>query len=234
MAEPGDAGHLSINERATLQLQAHLGEYQTLTNRITYWISLQYAVYGFAAASLGFVAGAWGHIDIQYQAWACMLILLFLLWALNQTIFEMYAIVVYLETSLKRQLTAILGDSIFWDYEAFMVGRRRDKFVSYEQTLGLMPTFAIGILAAGFFIVQDLRSNWRIHWESSAIWLVCCLYVGAMTCLKWRATVHLQKRVAEHLHDRADVILKDEAHRTAPGQPRRTIAPGAKNSERRK
>ncbi len=175
-----------------LKLQAHLYEYATLTNRITYWIYLQYAVYGFAAASLGFVATAWGHLEIQYQAWACLLILQFILWGLLQTNFEIYAIVVYLETSLKNQVGALLGDSTVWNYENYMVTLRKNKFISYEQNLGLFPVFGIGIGTAGLLIIRDLWLNWRIHWASSAVWFGCCLYVGTMTYLKWRAVLHLQ------------------------------------------
>ena len=183
-----------------LRLQAHLAEYTTLTNRITYWISLQYGVYGFAAASLGFIAAAWGHLEMQYQAWACMLILELLLWALLQTNFEIYAIVVYLETHLKSQLKTLLGDSPIWGYEIYMVTLRKNKFISYEQKLGLLPVFAVGMCVAGLFIIRDLWSNWRIHWASSAVWLGCCLYVGTMTYLKWRAVLHLQNEARRAAH----------------------------------
>jgi hypothetical protein len=194
----------------SLQQQAHLAEYGALTNRITYWVSLQYVIYGFAAASLGFVAAAWGHLEIQYLAWVCMLILLFLLWALLQTNFEIFAIVVYLEGNLKSQLRTLLSGSPTWDYETFMHVLRKDKFIKFEQTLGLLPVFVVGMGSAGFLIVQDLRSNWQAHRASSGVWLACCLFVGAMTFLKWRAVVHLQKK--------ADIIASEWLHRT--GRPR--------------
>src|ERR1035441_511971 len=95
----------SDDESAKLQLDVHLAEYAALSNRLTYWITLQYATYAIAAAALGFIASAWRHIGAFLLAWASILILLLILWALAQTNFEIHTYVVYIEKDLRQMVT---------------------------------------------------------------------------------------------------------------------------------
>jgi hypothetical protein len=183
----------SVEER---QLQVHLYEYNALATRLTYWITLQYATYALAAGSLGFIAQAWGHIEPRLLACASLLIQLILLWALVQTTYEIYTYVVYIETDLRPRISRLVDSHCFWRFEKFLSVERRNRFISYEQTLGLFPLFACGICAALFVIVQYSLPNWRSSLFSDGIWGGCSFYVAIMTALKQRHVAALQRKVA--------------------------------------
>ncbi len=112
------------------QLQTHLFEYNALTTRLTYWITLQYATYAIAVAALGFVAQAWGSNFNRVQlAWAVMLLMPLLAWAFLTTTYEMLTYVVYIERYLRPKLRPLMGTNSFWKFEQFLARLKRNPLI---------------------------------------------------------------------------------------------------------
>lgn len=184
------------SELTTRQLETHLAEYNALTSRLTYWITLQYVTYAIAGAAIGVIAGAWGHVDAKQLAWASILVQLCILWALAQTIFEIFTYVSYIERHLRFKLKPLLECNSFWRFERYLKALRRTRFISYEQKFGLFPLFASGILLAILVIVRSVLGSGRVP-VSDFLWFGCCAYVAALTFLKFRYAMVLQKRAAK-------------------------------------
>ena len=187
----------SDDESTKLQLDVHLAEYAALSNRLTYWVTLQYATYAIAAAALGFIANAWGHIGAFLLAWASILILLLISWALIQTAFEIFTYVVYIEKDLRQMVTPIVNYNPFWEFEAFLVRLRQNKVVGYEQQLGLLPVFGFGILVALGVVIWTSVQNWPHTLLPNIVWLFLCGYVAFMTYKKQRVVLSLQAEARE-------------------------------------
>src|ERR1035437_6076449 len=120
------------------RVDLHIAEYEALTMRNTYWITLQYAIYALGAAYLGFVVQARNSVPTGTLIWASLLALQLLAWAMLQTQFEIFANVAYLERHLKPKVQELIGNSPCWEYEVFMAQRRATGFTHFEWRFGLL------------------------------------------------------------------------------------------------
>ncbi len=214
-----------FDELTKSRIETHLAEYNALTTRLTYWITLQYVTYAIAGAALGFLAEAWGHVDSRQLAWASILIQLCLLWALAQTNFEIFTYVVYIERHLRPKLKELITCNSFWRFERYLKALRRKRGVSYEQRFGLFPLFACGIAVALCVIVHSLRVERPLS-ISDGVWFGCTIYVVAVVILKFRYAVILQKRAIQSRvkpigapQKRPMMNISNPANGAEPGKP---------------
>jgi len=154
-------------------LQLHLAEYNALTTRNTYILTIQY---GLPAILLLFVTlvytfrGKRGQV-LGMQIWAAFIgaQIIGLVWAEN--LWEQYNNLKYIEEHLRPAVTSLVHDPSFWCYEPYRATERRTSWWSPEwATCSIGGILLVGILLCRLWpsrgtlrvkhIRQTLRSNW--------------------------------------------------------------------------
>jgi hypothetical protein len=136
----------SVSDNDAL-LQIHLAEYQALTNRCTYWISIQFALLPLFLVVVGIVAQMWtSYFDRRLLLLLGMLIseLIVIIWIHIGE--EIYRTVVYVECKLRPLVRESASTSrTFWAYEASLAARR-GRNATWEEYI--MPVLCFcGLLA---------------------------------------------------------------------------------------
>jgi hypothetical protein len=185
-------------------LDAHVAEYAALTNRMTYWITLQYVIYASAAASLGlFVKDFLPELGLT-QSWALLLLLLFFSWAILQTQDEIVSTAVYLEELRPKVVSLLRGDQAkheasVWRWETFLNSVRGKGMADFDRKNGLAPPFALGITTAiGFVAYRILREEHPFQFwfvSKNLLWFVACAYIAVMAAGRWRRNSVLYERL---------------------------------------
>lgn len=131
-------------------LQVHLTEYQSLTSRCNYWISIQFALLPLFLAVVGIVAEMWkSALNRGLLLWGGMLVIqvITLIWV--QLGLEIYNAVLYMECEL-RPLVGRPSSAAqhLWGYEAFLA-RQRSRAPRWEE-FGMVVgnLIAIALIAA--------------------------------------------------------------------------------------
>jgi hypothetical protein len=98
----------------------HLYEYQALTNRITYLITMLYALWPVTLTAIGLAALQWSPNHRALVEWTVLLLCEILAVAFYFTSCEIYTHVLYLETDLKPRLAKFTSYSEFWGWESWL------------------------------------------------------------------------------------------------------------------
>jgi hypothetical protein len=188
--EPKPSGDPELIKR---RLDVHLAEYSALTMRITYWITIQYVIYGLAAAYLGFAVQAAGKVKLATLVWTSGLVLLLLAWALLQTQWEIFTYVKYIEKQLKPKIEPLVLDGTFWEFESFMADLRTKGFVNFEWQYGMVGFFLLAIAAVLWMVLVVFKQySWA---PADYAWAAANLYVGALVVGKAWHNQRLQKEM---------------------------------------
>jgi len=165
-SEPVPTSQIVPPDVARARLDVHLAEYEALTMRVTYWITLQYATYAIAAGYLGFVVQAWRVVPSVTLAWASMFVLQLLAWAFLHTTYEIFTNVDYVEKHLKVKIKPLVESGAaysFWEYEPLLAVRRSKGFLRFEGRFGLLGPFACGMAIAIWLVITGTAGNfWRL------------------------------------------------------------------------
>jgi hypothetical protein len=103
-------------------MQLHLAEYQALTTRITYWITLQYSTPAITGGALLLLAGTRGLFPPVFSIWAATIIIEVGIGAYFYTIYEMMNNAKYIECELKPKILTSTSRDSFWSYERYRKG----------------------------------------------------------------------------------------------------------------
>ena len=112
------------DQRLQALLQLYIAEYQALTTRNTYWITLQYALWPILILSLALLAQVPSLLPKQVLAWSAAVIVQVIVVAYYGAAYETYNNVRYIEHELRPLVRAIVGGSPFWNYERYLKQRR--------------------------------------------------------------------------------------------------------------
>jgi hypothetical protein len=146
-------------ERASL-IELHIAEYQALTTRCSYWITLQYAALTVILIFLSVAAALWSSpIDRRLFFWGSALFLQTIGFFWMQTQGEQYTAILYVEHVLRPTVNVLTKSPHSWCYEPFLASirkpRRLDPVVSpefWELPIAILATVMIlAILARGMF-----------------------------------------------------------------------------------
>jgi uncharacterized membrane protein len=159
-------------------LDVHLAEYNALTMRNTYWITLQYAVYAIAGAYIGFAVQARATIPFDTLMWGSALALLLLGWGILQIQYEIFNNVEYMETKLKPKVMALIGGRTCWEYESFLAELRARGFLRFEWKYALLIIFIFVLMLVGALIIWTIEIGTWTRWDTA--WLCADVYVGAL------------------------------------------------------
>lgn len=133
----------------------HLYEYQALTTRITYLITMLYALWPVTLTAIGLATLQWGPNRQGLVEWTILLLSEILAVAFYFTSCEIYTHVLYLETELKPKLAEITSYSAFWGWESWLAkfkgGLHSSKWLPLWE---LWPTLCVAIGACWVGVIE--------------------------------------------------------------------------------
>jgi hypothetical protein len=175
-------------------VQAYVAEYSALTNRMTYWITLQYGIYAIAGATLGLFVKEFPGMG-SAGPWALLLVLLLLAWAILQTVDEIVSTAVYIERDLRPTVVALLPTTArpekLWGWELFLLEKRGAGMIHFERTVGLGVPFSCGLVAA---VAMLIKAKPTLCSLSVSLWFIACAYVFVLVVIKFfhNLTLHAE------------------------------------------
>jgi hypothetical protein len=143
-------------------LDLHISEYSALTTRITYWIAIQYGLFGLAGALLVFAVQEAGHVKLPTLVLSSALVIEVLIWAVLQTQYEIFNTAQYIEWQLKPKIAPLLRggkfDNSFWGWEPYLKSQRGSGYIRFNWRWA--PWFFV-VLLASELVVWALISGWK-------------------------------------------------------------------------
>ena len=148
------------NEKDYL-LRCYISEYEMLTTRATYYITMQYSILPTVLIYIGLIAQVWNVINRGYLIWSSMLVIqsMALLWVITQRL--MYDDIQYIEECLRPAIKSIVGVNTFLMHENFLDDKRGKSAklpIAGEYFVPMIPLFVILGLAIHRF---GLLSKWE-------------------------------------------------------------------------
>ena len=150
-----------LEDRNTRLISLHIAEYQALTTRCSYWITVQYAALTVVLIYLSVAATLWSSpIDRRLFFWGSSLVLQVIGYFWMQTQGEQYTAILYIERVLRPAVRETIDESQFWCYEPFLASirnpRRLDPRASpelWEFPIAIVATIIVlAILAFGVLV----------------------------------------------------------------------------------
>ena len=180
-------------------LRVYLAEFEALSTRLTYWLTLQYVPYTIAAVAFGYFVQSWKPSEYPHVApslaWAGLFILQLLMWGVLQSTHEVFTYVVYFKECLKPKMREVVSESgpSFLDFESFVAKLRQAWFLRFESRFGLMLVVAAGIIGASWVALQNTPPP-RLCQRSTIGWGIANGYALFILVFKSRDIGRLQKR----------------------------------------
>jgi hypothetical protein len=130
--------------RSGLELQVHLAEYNALTMRNTYWITLQYACWPILLLFWSCAVPLWDKVPQTLFVWICGGVTQAVVASWCEAGHEIYSNATYIEHKLRPKIQLLLGVDQFWGYEPFLKVQRGNAPLWYEY----WPMLALAALLA--------------------------------------------------------------------------------------
>jgi hypothetical protein len=162
-------------------LHVHLAEYQAITTRNTYWLTLQYALFPILGAALAVLSQMWNQFDrnpaLSTQAhriiiWLAIVIVNVIIIAHTEVGWESYDNVVYLERCLRPQILYLLPGTererknATLGYETYK-RELRGKGAKWWEIPGPIVSFAL--LAGGIMLFGFIYPWTTVEWVAAPI-----------------------------------------------------------------
>jgi len=139
-------------EEVKMLNQLHIAEYNALTMRHTYLITLQYGMISIAIVFLTFIGSIWNKLDLSIYIWTTFFgVQLFALVVISN-IYEINNLILYMENDLRNQImnvfennrnsTSTISKFDFWKFEYYQ-SRGRNAFISRYLELILLAILLI-------------------------------------------------------------------------------------------
>jgi hypothetical protein len=157
--EVGDKTNPALDERAITLLNLHIAEYQSLTMRNTYWITMQYALWPILLLILAFGAQIYWAFDPRILPWAIALLVQVMIVAFFTSMVEQYTNVRYLERRLRPRVQALIGETSFWEYEKHNRGGG-----GYHPWWTEYWPLGLGIVAISLAVIARCRPSIQSPW----------------------------------------------------------------------
>lgn len=184
-------------DRARTLFDLHIAEYQAITMRNTYWITLQWAVYPILVVYIGAAIQLWKpetSLTSLFGSSAIMLQLLAIAWL--HTVSEQFNNLLYLERYLRPEIARLVGTPEFWHYEPHLARSREQTTPKLEWKYGA-ATLSLAIVASFGVLTYYVLSAAAEVWAKVAPWLILNVVVVLVTTFKIKQVLHLQKQMAE-------------------------------------
>ena len=177
-------------------INLHIAEYQALTTRCTYWITMHFALLSVIPIYLTVVAAIWfsgSSIDRRLLFWGSGLILQTLGWIWMQTQGEQYLAVLYMEEVLRPAVKRVINKNQFWCYEPYLAKLRVSTSFSpliSPSNWEFPPVVIATLMVVGAFIYISRSGAWVI---SGYGWVGLVLYLLFLILLWWK-TISLRSK----------------------------------------
>ena len=176
---PHPSGPGNQQDRNAL-LQAYLAEYQAITTRNTYWLTLQYALFPILGAAVAVLAQMWnqfgndssfGSLPHRIIIWLVIVLANVIMIAHTEVGWESYDNVVYLETELRPKIVSLTGVSEKSDetplgYETYK-NKLRGKGPKWWELPA--PGVSLVLLGLGLYLFAYLYPWTRIEWVAAGM-----------------------------------------------------------------
>lgn len=148
-----EPNRLERHDREVLLGNAHVAEYQALTTRTTYRLTLQFALWPILLIALTVLASAREWFGLRGLMWTGAATTQVVILHYFMIELEVYTDVQYIETQLRPMMDELLGDRPFWRYEHFL----RDHRAVHPGWWEFWP-ISLGLAAIGF------AGYWTFKW----------------------------------------------------------------------
>lgn len=134
-------------------IQLHIAEYQALTTRNTYWMTMQFALFPMLLLFMALVAQLWNSLDHAVLLWGSALVAQLIVVVWYQAGWEQYNNVRYMERELRPSITNLLRENEFWKYELYLRQQRSRILVWWEYPASF-SSFVV------LLVIAQLRRPW--------------------------------------------------------------------------
>jgi hypothetical protein len=163
----------SGEDSAMMELYVHLAEYNALTTRNTYWITLQYAVWPILLIYWTLIANVWSTVPHPWLVWGSGIITQAAVLNWCEAGYEIYNNVAYMEKSLRHKIEPLLpGKCNFWGYEPYLLKLRGTAPIWYEYgpLFGIFLLIGLGVFIRFYDQAQKLN---MYDWVGIGVNLIC-------------------------------------------------------------
>lgn len=174
----------SLQERnSTSLIQLHVAEYQALTMRNTYWITMQYFLWPILIGLIGLINQLHNPFDPTLRIWGFAVVGQIVVVAYYAATLEQYSNVHYIETKLKPSISALVGADSFWGYERYLKASRPFAPWLWEIWPLLLPLGCIAYpIAERWRLLFPLAWGNRGHWVAAAIDCLLGVFATMSAC----------------------------------------------------
>jgi hypothetical protein len=151
-------------------LDLHVAEYQALTTRCTYWMTLHYALWPILLLSLALASQLHARLELRVGLWGSVIAVQVTLIAYYTSILEHYAAVQYIERRLRPLIEAAIGGGRFWEYESYVNSHRPREPGWWEYSPVALS--ALALLAGSYY------SHWTwsvVDWLGYSMAAICSI-----------------------------------------------------------
>lgn len=165
-----------------LLIQLHVAEYQALTTRATYFITLMSGVWPLVILFIALTGQVWRSFPRPILLWGSGIALqtMLIFWA--QFLIEQYQIVRYVEAQLRPLIQPIVGDALFWQYEPWLAKKRNKGPISWEYSVALGVT----LLMIVAIVISLPFSAWDYSGLTINLGFLCAVVLKTLTAIKTR------------------------------------------------
>lgn len=160
-----DTSERSTNSQPDLNLivQLHIAEYQALTNRNTYLVTLHYALGPIVVGAFILLSETWPHMPHGLVIWAAALVYQGVMIVFLGILYDLFNNIRYMETELGPKVRTLLQHWEVWRYERYMIPR-----TEYPPHMGYLP--ALQCVGALLLAAWFRRDSWsRLDWLGVAL-----------------------------------------------------------------
>ncbi len=143
-----------------MHFQLHLAEYQMLTNRATYLMTVAYGLWTLFAIFLTILFSLW-NVFLNYHfhlIWGGLIVLQVVTFLSGYLTTEIYDIALYIETELRDLVVKIAGEGSFWSNEKYLKGLRTDFFWVNKEIF--IPAVTLVLIMLIFLIGIFQMTGW--------------------------------------------------------------------------
>lgn len=189
----------SRSENEVVIINLHVAEYQALTTRNTYLVTLQFSLWPVLLLFLTLVSQVWNSIPKEPNTptpdqahrvlvWSTAAALQLIGAAWVQLAWEQLSNLIYIEEHVRSDISHSLVGSKFWQYEVFLAKQRGSAFVGdYWLTVGTIVLIPLLIVFAMPFMWIDY------------IGLGASMFLCAFLVIKTIGAMNLRRELAARL-----------------------------------
>jgi hypothetical protein len=152
-ADPQDPVITKLHE---MEIQLHLGEYNALTMRCTYFTNIQNMLLSALIIWITVMITLWVSRPNIFIYWGTVFGVQVFGLISTWLLYEEYTIIQYIESDLKPRITNLINHKEFWNYQSFLKTKRTNKYKAWEF-IGVMIATSLIIVTALVRIPWDWR-----------------------------------------------------------------------------